>query len=399
MTIPPDPSLDFDRFVAGLPNRVAAAAALRVAEAPARAYNPLIVTGPPGTGKTHLLSAIGRRARALDADLLVHYETGEALIDRISHAVAAGTLDEVRRAVAGTDLFLLDGLEHLAAAEHSQRVLTDVLADLLGRGAQLVVAGRGAPEEIGSLEDRLVGLLGGGLTVEVGPPDAEIRAAIVEARCAERGVAVDRPFQDALARIPFRDVRELIGTLDRLVAVAELEGRLPTRADVDGLSSGSDADGGDDEFGDFLGDISTAVAAVVETAPWRRRLAEAILRWEGEGIRTRRLEAALDADTAPDVDALLADFARDVGRMRRITRDLPAGAAADPQLLRDPDRLQEAERLLAEHARAGATRSPSPGHAAAPLRPAGQVDRWYLDREKLAWDWMALDDRLVEEQR
>ena len=396
MTILPDPSFEFERFVVGLPNRVAAAAAVRVAEAPGRGYNPLVVSGPAGTGKTHLLTAIGRRARVLDGDLLVHYETGDVLIDRISAALAAGTLDEVRRAVTGIDLFLLDGLDDLAGAEHSQRVLAEVFADLLYRGAQLVVAGRGAPDEIAALDGGLVELLAGGLTVEVGPPDVQVRAAIAEARCAERGVVADRDFLAALAAIPFSDVRELSAALDRAVAVAELEGRAPAPADLGVGTVRADA-GGEDEFDDFLSDISTAVAAVVETAPWRRRLAEAILRWEGEGIRTRRLEAALDADTAPDVDALLADFGRDVGRLRRISRDLPSGAAADPQLLHDPDRLQEAERLLAEHARtAGA---PAPATAAATLRPAGQVDRWYLDGEKLAWDWLGLEDRLVEEQR
>lgn len=398
MTIPPDPSLDFDRFVVGLPNRVAAAAAVRVAEAPGRAYNPLIVSGPAGTGKTHLLTAIGRRARALDGELLVHYETGADLVDRISDALADGTLPEVRRAVAGMDLFLLDGLDDLADAEHSQGVLAEVFASLLARGAQLVVTGRRAAEEISTLAHPLLEVLAGGLTVEVGVPDAEMRAAIVEGRGAERGLALERELVRALAAIPFHDVRELTAALDRLVAVAELEGRAPVPgdlADLAGMPGGVVEE--EDEFDDFLSDISTAVAAVVETAPWRRRLAEAILRWEGEGIRTRRLEAALDADTAPDVDALLGGFGRDVGRLRRIARELPAGVAADPQLLRDPDRLHEAERLLAEQARSEGPAAAAP--AAATIRPAGQVDRWYLDREKVAWDWMALDDRLVEEQR
>lgn len=398
MTIPSDPSLDFDRFVVGLPNRVAAAAAVRVAEAPGRAYNPLIVSGPAGTGKTHLLTAIGRRARALDGELLVHYETGADLVDRISDALADGTLPEVRRAVAGMDLFLLDGLDDLADAEHSQGVLAEVFASLLARGAQLVVTGRRAAEEISTLAHPLLEVLAGGLTVEVGAPDAEMRAAIVEGRGAERGLALERELVRALAAIPFHDVRELTAALDRLVAVAELEGRAPVPgdlADLAGMPGGVVEE--EDEFDDFISDISTAVAAVVETAPWRRRLAEAILRWEGEGIRTRRLEAALDADTAPDVDALLGGFGRDVGRLRRIARELPAGVAADPQLLRDPDRLHEAERLLAEQARGEGPAAAAP--AAATIRPAGQVDRWYLDREKVAWDWMALDDRLVEEQR
>ena len=397
MTILSDSSLDFEHFVEGLPNRVAAAAAARVAEAPGRGYNPLVVSGPGGSGKTHLLTAIGRRAGTLHAELTVHYETGAGLVDRISAAVATGTVDEVRRAVAGVDLYLLDGLEALEDAVRSQHELADIFAAMLGRGAQLVIAGRRPPHEMDTLEPALLERLSAGLTVELGAPDPALRRAIVTARGAGRDIPLEDDFVAALTAVPFQDVRELIAALDRLLAIAELEGRVPGADDVRVLTAPAETGAGD-EFGTFLSDISTAVAAVVETAPWRRRLAEAILRWEGEGIRTRRLEAALDADTAPDVDALLAGFGRDVGRLRRIGRDLPPGAAADPQLLRDPDRLREAERLLAEHPRPSSPEAASVSTATAP-RPVAQVDRWYLDREKLAWDWLALDDRLVEEQR
>ena len=142
-----------------------------------------------------------------------------------------------------------------------------------------------------------------------------------------------------------------------------------------------------DEFSAFLSDIAATVEEIVETAPWRKRLAEAILRWEGEGIRTRRLEAALDADTAPDVDAILDSFAADVEALRGIRRELETirSDSARSPVLSDPDRVGEAEALLVS-ARAAAERK---AEEAAKAQP--QVDRWYFNAEKAApgtgWRW------------
>jgi len=147
-----------------------------------------------------------------------------------------------------------------------------------------------------------------------------------------------------------------------------------------------------DEFGAFLADITTTVGQLVETDPWRKRLAEAILRYEGEGIRTRRLESALEADSAPDVDSLLAGFAADLARLREVTDALVAldPRAAAASVLSDPDRVADAEALLAT------TRSAAERAAEEAAPPP--LDRWYFNNpEKVAWGWLALDDRLLEE--
>ena len=145
-----------------------------------------------------------------------------------------------------------------------------------------------------------------------------------------------------------------------------------------------------DEFSAFLSDIAVTVEQLVETDPWRRRVAEAILRAEGEGFRTRRLETALEADSAPDVDGLLAGYHHDLERLQAIAAELREldSDGANSAVLRDPDRVAEAEALLVS-ARAAAERS----------RPAPPpVDRWYFaNAEKVAWSWLALEDRLIEE--
>ncbi|MBA2669105.1 MAG: hypothetical protein H0U67_01885, partial [Gemmatimonadetes bacterium] len=128
--------------------------------------------------------------------------------------------------------------------------------------------------------------------------------------------------------------------------------------------------------------------------------ARAILSWEGEGFRTRRLEDALDAEDAPNVDALLDGFTADVARLRQIGRALTA-EPADPGILLDPDRVEEAEALLtaAESARPRQTAALlRPVRPVRPVRPEGTHDEWYRNTEKIAWGWLALDDRIMEEK-
>lgn len=146
----------------------------------------------------------------------------------------------------------------------------------------------------------------------------------------------------------------------------------------------------EDEFSAFLSDIALTVSEVIDEAPWRRRLAAAILRWEGAGVRTRRLEQALDGDAPVDADALVAGFERDAARLAELAAELRALGAAPAGLpLDDPDRLAELEARLAE-ARAAADAAPR-------AVPAGEGDAWFRNPEKLAWDWVALEDRLAEE--
>lgn len=391
-----DPRFVFDRFVVGPANRLAATAARRTAQAPGSSYNPLVICGPPGLGKTHLLHALGALARSVEPEIYVHYETVGSFVERLTSAISAGTVDELREATARMGLLLLDDLQEAAGKGRTQDELLLVVRTMLGRGSQVVLAADRPPQEIPGLDPRIGELLADGLIVDIAPPESETRLTILRQLLDERGAALSKELVQALGRVPMESVRQLEEALDRVLAAAAAGGL--SAADVPGLVGAADeaAATRETEFGDFLSDISTAVAAIVETAPWRRRIAQAILRWEGDGVRTRRLEEALDADSAPDVDALLTAFGRDVARLREIGRELPM-PPGDPLLLLDPDRLSEAEALLVR-ARASAA-PPAPAAPRGPRTPArqGPLDPWFLDREKLAWDWMALDERIVEE--
>lgn len=394
-----DPKLVFDRFIIGPANRLAATAARRTAESPGASYNPLVICGPPGLGKTHLLSAIGHLARAVEPELYVHYETVESFVDRLTAAISGDTISEFRAATSRMGLLLLDDLQQAAGKGRTQEELLLTWDAMLERGSQVVVAADRAPQDIAALDPRIAERLSGGLIVDMSAPETETRVAIAKQHLAESRAELPDSVIDVLARLPIENVRELKQAIDRVMEVAKVERRAIQPEEVEELvGTGVEPEPtGENEFGEFLTDISTAVAAVVETAPWRRRIAQAILRWEGEGIRTRRLENALDTDSAPDVDALLTGFARDVTRLRNLAAEMPI-PPGDPLLLLDPDRLEEAEDLLEKTLAATRRRSAAPSEAPAPRpAPSASADPWFLDREKLDWDWLALDERIVEE--
>ncbi|HEX7240071.1 MAG TPA: DnaA/Hda family protein, partial [Longimicrobiaceae bacterium] len=357
-----DSRCTFESFVVGPSNRLAAAAARRAAESPGTSYNPLVIYSGPGLGKTHLLNAVGHLALAVRPDLRVLYETIEALVDRTTAAISGGTLEEFREEHRALDLLLLDDIQFLAGKARTQEELLRVWDDMVRAGSQVVLASDRPPQEVDGLDARLISRLSGGLIVDLSPPEVETRLAIVRRKAEERGALLGPEVADALARLGWESVRELQGGLNRLLAMQEAEGRDVTAAEVGpllGMEPGTG--GGEDEFGAFLFDISSTVAQLVESAPGRRTLGAAILRWEGEGVRTRRLEEALEADSAPDVEALVAAFAADVERLRSAEAELRAldPEAASSPLLRDPERVVDAEALLAV-VRATAAPLPAP---------------------------------------
>jgi chromosomal replication initiator protein len=408
MTSELDPRCTFEGCVVGPGNRLAAAAARRAAETPGTSYNPLVVYGPPGMGKTHLLHAVGHLARAVRPELRVGYRTADALVDGVSAALAAGALDAWHAEHGALGLLLLDDVQLLAGRGRTQEELLRLWDAMEDAGAQLVVASERPPHELPGLDGRLVTRLAGGLLVDLTPPEAETRARIAARAAEERGAALADGVAEALGALAWESVRDLRGGVERVLAAQEAEGRTFAPDEVGPLLGMLPVAGpAEDEFGAFLSDIPLTVAEMVEAAPWRRALGAAILRWEGEGIRTRRLEEALEADSAPDVDALLAEFDADVARLRALEAELRAldRDAVGTPLLRDPDRMAEVEALV-ERARAAA--APPPPAAAAPEKPSAPAapaapargdgtDRWYYNPEKVAWSALALEDRLMEE--
>lgn len=369
-----NPRFRFETFVVGAGTQTAAAAARAVAESPGATYNPLFIYGKSGLGKTHLLQAIGFLALERQPSLRTEYLTLEELVERYNASVAAGQLDAFRRSAQETDLLLLDDVQFLAEHLEMQAELLRLAEAMQAVGRQVVLTCDRPPGEIGELDERLVTCLSGGLLVDVAAPDFETRLAILRRKADERGVQIPPAVLETVAEIGAANVRELIGMINRLIAyqgVSDvpitpdgarmlLTGEVPEApAAAPFAPAPAPAPPPPDEFSAFLSAVSTTVAQTVEA--WRSRVGEAVLRWQGEGYRTRRLEQLLLGDDIPDVTAELARFGADVEELRRLAEEVAAfdPAAAGHACFRDPDALEEA-RSYAERVKEGVTPPPPP---------------------------------------
>lgn len=361
----------FDNFVVGASNRLATSAARAVAEAPGTAYNPLFVYGGSGLGKTHLVAAIAHHARLARPELRVEFSTGEDVAERLHRAIGSGQQESFAQRFQQVDLLLLDDVQFLTGQRETQTELLRLFNLLQGTGRQLVMTSDRPPAEIPDVDQRLLSRLSGGLIVDVGAPDFEMRVAILRNASTERALEFADGVLDEVARLPFGNVRELKGALNRLSAYQQLEGQDIAPADVravlgerqtgavhvQGASRGSELTGA--EYEGFLADVMQEVETRVEK--WRVYLGEACTFWRGEGYATGVLERAMNLDEAPDVNGLLATFSAAVEHLRDIETQ---ALSLDPalrghQAFRNPELVHEAQDLL-DRALASALPLPSP---------------------------------------
>jgi chromosomal replication initiator protein len=366
-----NPKFTFDTFVVGAANRLAVTASRTVAESPGSAYNPLFIYSGSGLGKTHLLMAIGAAAKRLAPDLNVEYLTLDEYVEAVHAAIAAGQGDAFRRRFQTVDVLLIDDVQFLTNRLEMQAELLRLSEALQAAGRQIVLTSDRTPVDIENLDERLISRFSGGLVVDIGAPDYETRVAILRRKSEERGAEFQPGVLETVAAANFANVRELMGVLNRLVAYQAVN-ETPLNAEAAKQLLGIDARSAaaataeraptPDEFAAFLTDVTVTVGKAVEA--WRARIAEAILRWEGEGYRTRRLEALLEQETPLAPDEEIAAFARDVERLRVLEAEVSQfdPQAAGQSVFRDPERLVEAEEA-ASRVRAGAAPPPAPSAA------------------------------------
>jgi chromosomal replication initiator protein DnaA len=381
MTSSLNPRFTFETFVVGAANRLAVTAGKTVAENPGSAYNPLFIYSGSGLGKTHLLMAIGHAAKALAPQLNIEYLTLDEYVEAFHAAIAAGQGDAFRRRFQNVDALLVDDVQFLTNRKEMQAELLRLTEALQQAGHQIVLASDRPPAEIADLDERLISRFSGGLVVDMGIPDYETRVAILRRKAEERGTSFQPGVLETVAKAEFPNVRELMGALNRIIAyqavnetpineesVKQVLGATGSREQGAGSSASAEAPtraASADEFSQFLSDVTVTVGKAVEA--WRARVAEAVLRWEGEGYRTSRLEKLLEQDAPSAVDEAIATYVQDVERLKSLESEV---AALDPQaagekVFRDPDRLDEAEAAAAK-VRDGAAPPPGPS-AAFPL--------------------------------
>ncbi len=393
MTSALNPKYSFDSFVVGAANRLAVTAGRTVAESPGAAYNPLFIYSGSGLGKTHLLMAVGHAAKKAAPKLNIEYLTLDEYVEAFHASVAAGQGDAFRRRFQNVDVLLVDDVQFLTNRKEMQSELLRLTEALQAAGRQIVLTSDRPPSDIADLDERLISRLSGGLVVDMGTPDYETRVAILRRKAEERGARFEPGVLETVAQAEVGNVRELMGALNRLVAFQAVNDTSINAETVkqilglveegggharpgDGRAPAAAKAGAGDEFGEFLADVAVTVGKAVEA--WRARVGEAVLRWEGEGYRTHRLEALLQRDAPAAVDQAIAAFADDVERLKALEAEV---AELDPQaagqsVFRDPERLSEAEQAAAK-VREGAAPPPGPS-AAFPLAafavgPSNQV--------------------------
>jgi chromosomal replication initiator protein len=229
--IPPAPRLGgtrlnskytFETFVIGSSNRFAHAAAVAVAEAPAKAYNPLFIYGDSGLGKTHLLHAIGHYAQTLYSGLKVRYVSSEEFTNDFINMIRDGKQDGFRRRYRDVDVLLVDDIQFLENKEGTQEEFFHTFNTLHNASKQIVISSDRAPKRLVTLEDRLRSRFEWGLLTDVQPPELETRIAILRRKAIQEGLNAPPEVLEYIASRISTNIRELEGALIRVTAFASL---------------------------------------------------------------------------------------------------------------------------------------------------------------------------------
>ena len=217
-----NPKYVFDSFVIGNSNRFAHAAAVAVAEAPARAYNPLFVYGDSGLGKTHLLHAIGHYAARMFPDVRVRYVSTEEFTNEFINLVHSGRAEDFRRRYRDIDFLLIDDIQFLERAERTQEEFFHTFNTLHNASKQIVITSDRPPKKLTTLEDRLRTRFEWGLITDVQAPDLETRIAILRKKAYGERLQAPDPVLEFIASKVQTNIRELEGALIRVTAFASL---------------------------------------------------------------------------------------------------------------------------------------------------------------------------------
>ena len=217
-----NPRYAFETFVKGQSNQFALAAAQRVAETPARSYNPLFIYGAAGLGKTHLLHAIGHYVNQNYSDYQIRYVSTETFLNEYVDAIRTNATAQFKRRYREIDVLLIDDIQFMEGKEGLQEEFFHTFNSLHGANKQIVISSDRIPDNIPTLEDRLRGRFKWGLITDIQPPDLETRLAILRNKAERDHTAVPPDVLEFIATRITNNIRELEGALIRVTAYGSL---------------------------------------------------------------------------------------------------------------------------------------------------------------------------------
>ena len=220
-----NPKYTFSTFVEGDTNRFAKAAALQCGDNPGKAYNPLLIYGDVGLGKTHLMQAVGNLIKERNPNAQILYHHSERFVAEMVKALQTNKMDAFKTRYRSLNALLIDDIQFLAGKERSQEEFFHTFNALLESNQQIILTSDKYPKEIAGLEERLKSRLGWGLTVAIEPPELETRVAILLSKAAQSNTELPDEVAFFIAKRIQSNVRELEGALKRIIANAHFTGR------------------------------------------------------------------------------------------------------------------------------------------------------------------------------
>ena len=217
-----NPKYTFSSFVIGKSNELAHAAAMATAENPGRAYNPLFLYGGVGLGKTHLMQAVGNYVLSRNKNARVLYITGEKFTNELVYSIQANKNEDFRAKYRNIDVLLVDDIQFISGKERSQEEFFHTFNELYENNKQLVISSDRPPKDLNPLEERLKSRFEWGLITDISKPDYETRYAILRSKAASENIEIDEEILSVIANKVESNIRELEGTLNKIVAMASL---------------------------------------------------------------------------------------------------------------------------------------------------------------------------------